>query len=163
MKRLAALLLALVPLAAGAQTIQKTPQVKTELRLLLEPSVRGDFEAALKTLEAKIKPGMPENEVKMAKEGLQSLSYNKAYNHYRCYLEHAPSVEKGDECIQERVKHFLVYNNLTRDYFSSVAGRTKQCEMQSRLFEAEIEFPPYSFLKGAHLFDFQHMNECLRR
>jgi hypothetical protein len=35
--------------------------------------------------------------------------------------------------------------------------------MQTRLFEAEIEFPPYPFLGDAQLFDVVRMVECLRQ
>jgi hypothetical protein len=37
--------------------------------------------------------------------------------------------------------------------------------MRHRLYEAEIEFPPYEFLKGpiSHLFDLSKFDECLTR
>ena len=49
--------------------------------------------------------------------------------------------------------------------YVAVIGRERlaKCEMQSRLFDAEIEFPPYDFLKrnGIFLFDFAKYNACV--
>ena len=39
------------------------------------------------------------------------------------------------------------------------------CELKSRLFDAEIEFPPFDFLKQSggrdNLYDYNLMNQCL--
>ena len=39
----------------------------------------------------------------------------------------------------------------------------KQCEMRARLFDGELEFPPFDFLNGDEpaLFDFEKWHECL--
>jgi hypothetical protein len=43
--------------------------------------------------------------------------------------------------------------------------RIRECEIRHRLFKAEIEFPPYEFLKGpiSNLFDLSKFDECLTR
>jgi hypothetical protein len=90
--------------------------------------------------------------------------YNKAYNQYRCVLLHPTSFAEASACSQKANRAIATYVQLTTQYFSTVAVRSPKCEMQARLFEAEIEFPPYSFLKGkgAKLFDHARMVECLR-
>ena len=39
----------------------------------------------------------------------------------------------------------------------------KQCEMRARLFDGELEFPPFDFLNGdgPTLFDFEKWHACL--
>jgi len=49
------------------------------------------------------------------------------------------------------------------DYVKSVEPMAAtQCEMRARLFDAELEFPPFDFLKGElALFDFEKLNACV--
>ena len=61
------------------------------------------------------------------------------------------------------MKEMQKYNTITTDYASVVLRRTAKCELKARMFEAEIEFPPFEFLKtsGTGLMDFKVMNACL--
>ena len=49
------------------------------------------------------------------------------------------------------------------DYVKSTEPMVAQrCEMGARLFDAELEFPPFDFLKEElALFDFEKLNACV--
>ena len=162
MKFMIALLLIATSVAARAQTMQLSSSQKQEWRGVVEREIKEDFDAAApmfrKELEGK---GTPE-ERRLAFELVKFLFYNKAYNWYRCGIDHMPFEDKIRNCILNLNRQIAVNLKLSFDYFSSIARRSQECEMRARLFEAEIEFPPYDFLEGAQLFDFRLLNDCLR-
>ena len=69
--------------------------------------------------------------------------------------------EKRNFAQRDTVKILTQYYAL----FVSNKDKAKECEQQSRLFEAEIEFPPFDFLKQSdgrdNLYDYSLMNQCL--
>jgi hypothetical protein len=77
------------------------------------------------------------------------------------YVQYMGRQQTGREMARIR-EHEVVYK-LATQYFSTVAPRGGRCEMQARLFEAETEFPPYSFLGDAQLLDHARLADCLRQ
>jgi hypothetical protein len=79
------------------------------------------------------------------------MFYNKAYDQYRCAVLHPTSIAEMKECVRKANLELGIYLKLATEYFSTVAPRSARCEMKNRLFGAEIEFPPFSFLGNAQL------------
>ena len=116
------------------------------------------------------------NDMERVIDAIKSLYYNDAYSLYICMkvaaAETAPSGDKSIQtmrnCHEKRnsaqrntVKILMQYNSL----FMRNKEKAKQCELKSRLFDAEIEFPPFDFLKQSdgrdNLYDYSLMNQCL--
>ena len=116
------------------------------------------------------------NDMERTIDAIKSLYYNDAYSLYICMkvavAEAAPSgdepIQKMRNCHQKRnfaqrntVKILMQHFSL----FMSNKEKAKQCELESRLFDAEIEFPPFDFLKQLdgrdNLYDYSLMNQCL--
>jgi hypothetical protein len=159
MKLLAVLLLICFSGATAAQTL--SADRKKQLREYIQGDIAKETDELVKTFLAETKGS--EDELRLGVEAIKDMLYNKAYNQYRCVLIHPTSASEINECFVMAIRQMAIYHKLAADYFSTIAKRSRQCEMQTRLFEAEIEFPPYSFLGNAQLFDYARMNECLRQ
>jgi hypothetical protein len=106
------------------------------------------------------RPMPSEKEKSDALDGVKLLTYNQAYSGYSCFKQFGLG-EKLDECNRTAAEELVRFMGLSR-YDRLTTGRQSAiCEMKSRLFVAEAEFPPYDFLKGAQLFNFKQLNECL--
>jgi len=116
------------------------------------------------------------NDMERVIDAIKSLYYNDAYSLYICMkVAAAETTPSGDESIQKMrnchekrnsaqrntVKILMQYTSL----FTRNKEKAKQCELKSRLFDAEIEFPPFDFLKQSdgrdNLYDYSLMNQCL--
>ena len=116
------------------------------------------------------------NDMERTIDAIKSLYYNDAYSLYICMkMAAAEAAPSGDEPIQKmrschEKRNFAqryTVKILTQYYslFTSNKEKAKECEQQSRLFDAEIEFPPFDFLKQSdgrdNLYDYRLMNQCL--
>jgi hypothetical protein len=160
MKFLAVCFCVLISGTAAAQNW--TAERKQKLRNMLESEYSIKTQKWLGDLNAQIKPGATPSERSMAAGALKLMLYNQAYGQYRC-LTTSASWAEAEECNKRVGRDIAIYFRLATDHFSAVAGRSDQCEMQTRMFEAEIEFPPFPFLQGAQLYDIPRMVECLRK
>jgi hypothetical protein len=93
---------------------------------------------------------------------LVRLMYNMAYIKYSCTIASA-SAPGAQACLKKSGEQFLILYRLATDYSALLSGSNLQCDMQARLFEAEIEFPPFSFWKDSKLYDATRMIACLRK
>lgn len=154
--------LALVVILCGccssgwAQDAKATRQFA--MRYILEENVKKEFEHMI----AAISPGVSEEQRREGTDGLKMAEYNKAYGTYVCWKT-TNTEDSFQACTKKFMAEFQRFFGLS-DY-AVVIGRVRlaKCEMQSRLFDAEIEFPPYDFLKGngIFLFDLAKYNACV--
>jgi len=102
-------------------------------------------------------------------EFFQFAYYNKAYAYYRCGKTARPSADADIvepefvRCFEDYKAQFSKFMKLV-DYVLAIDLHTQmQCEMRTRLFEAELEFPAFDFLQGegVGLVDFKKWNDCL--
>ena len=128
------------------------------LRAALESDYKKITEDSIKELFAH-QPGASEKEKSLAIQGIKTMLYNKAYGQYRCALANPTAPQQIKECSQKQAETLAFYSQLIA---SVVAPRSMKCEMQHRLFEAETEFPPFSFFGEAQLYDFAELIECYR-
>ena len=145
------MLVCLLTSAAAAQT--SVDERNKRFREDLEAQSVTDTDRALKELLAQAKDKGTEDERRQAAEGVKGLLYNMAYIKYHCVTT-TNAEQFGDD--------LFIYSRLVVDYSAALAERSVQCEIQSRLYEAENEFPPFPIWKDAKLFDFARMNKCLR-
>ena len=96
------------------------------------------------------------------------LIYNKAYIYYSCIVSLGPAATTDEvisDCVNEPIAETIAANNFMTDYLPLIERNPKalKCELKTRLFKAEVEFPPYNFLlgEGIHLYDFKEMRACL--
>jgi hypothetical protein len=161
MRLLAAFLCVSISATAAAQL--RTEEGKQRIRKILESEFSAKTEELLSALKAETKRnGATESEQRMAADGMKTMLYNQAYGQYHCYTTSA-SVAEAEECSKRVGRDIVIFYRLVTQHSPAVASRSARCEMQSRLFDAEIEFPPISFLKDAKLYDLPRMIECLRK
>ena len=166
MIKLAAILLfGVLSGAVAAQTV--SAERKIELRKIIEADTKKGCEEFLSQFMNSAKPDATEKDRHLARLGIKEACYNKTYTQYRCVLANMPSLTKATECIEKANSEQITAFKLVTDYGATIARRSAECEMKSRLFEAEIEFSPYPFLEDdkeqPRLYDFARMVECLRR
>jgi hypothetical protein len=116
------------------------------------------------------------NDMERVIDAIKSLYYNDAYSLYICMkVAAAETAPSGDESIQTKRNCYEKRNSAQRNtvkilmqytsLFTRNKEKAKQCELKSRLFDAEIEFPPFDFLKQSdgrdNLYDYSLMNQCL--
>ena len=161
-----------------------TPLIAEEgnqaLRSIAEKQTKDAFDQAVSKIreaaQEKNSQDKESNDVERVIDAIKSLYYNDAYSLYICMkVAAAETAPSGDESIQKMrnchekrnsaqrntVKILMQYNSL----FMRNKEKAKQCELKSRLFDAEIEFPPFDFLKQSdgrdNLYDYSLMNQCL--
>jgi hypothetical protein len=128
------------------------------LRIVLESTAKAEFDAQV----AAINPKANEQQRENVTNALKLVEYNRIYGAYTCMLASPRGKDAILACqakfLKELRRFSVLISTITRE-------RIKGCETRHRLFEAEIEFPPYGFLKGpiSHLFDLSKFNECLTR
>src|ERR1700686_655079 len=96
MRLSAVLLLICFSGATAAQTL--SADQKKELREVIQGDIAKETDEAVKKFLAQAKKG-PEDELRLAIEGIKGMLYNKAYNQYRCVLMHPTSASEINECI----------------------------------------------------------------
>jgi hypothetical protein len=102
----------------------------------------------------------------LAKDAIKDLFYNKAYHLYVC-------AKSNDEwktvqlCYDQHNKEMVKGIKIMTQYTSLLASKgTKEaeCELKARLFDAELEFPAFDFLKRVSgpdaLYDYTLMSAC---
>ncbi len=134
-----------------------------EIRSYVEQYIRPQYEDTIsglmqlpnaKTVDASV--------LQTATDGMKGMFYNKAYNIYRCMKqeEKQPSSRStGDrlthvlECSQAPNRELAKGFKLITDYGEVIQGNPKGtvgCFAKSRIFEGELDFPPFDFLKQAN-------------
>lgn len=146
--------------------------VKKAAYQTVEAFIRNLFNDMMRTLEAKLKEKKVEptsSQASDAREGLKLMLYNKAYNHYVCTLaefrkdEAQRSEASLSACAEHRNKQAIKFTRML-DYAPVIgASEFRRCGLQSRLFDAELEFKPYPFLEGEgmELYDYEKYNRCI--
>jgi hypothetical protein len=128
------------------------------LRIVLESKAKAEFESTV----AKINPKATEQQREDVTNALKLVQYNKVYGAYRCVLASPADKDAILACQAKFLKELRRFSGL----ISTIRReRIRECEIRHRLHEAEIEFPPYEFLRGpiSHLFDLSKFDECLTR
>ncbi|MGE0677722.1 hypothetical protein [Pseudolabrys sp.] len=145
-------------LASYAAVAQEAPMArKLRVRNEIEQMIRAQYDWMI----SQMKPS-DEATKQMAIEGLKGLSYMKAYAMYKCAVSWETQSKKM-ECLAENEKALRRFFRLS-DYASVVPPeRQFRCEMKNRLYDAEVEFPPFEFLRSqrSRLLDQQKFFECM--
>lgn len=135
----------------------------------IESTIRGEFDEAMRVLEQKGKEkGSTSVQLEDARGGIKVMMYNKAYNYYLCLKEGLkngnPSEASLSECYRPRNLEIAKFVTKMIDYEPLVGVEVfKRCGLGARLFDAEFEFKPYSFLDHpeAKLYDYEKYNQCI--
>jgi hypothetical protein len=126
------------------------------LRTVLESNARAEFDKTLAAINPKATAQQREN----VTNALKLVEYNKIYGVYTCVLASSADKDKILACQAKLLKELRRFRGL----ISTIRPeRIRECEMRHRLYDAEIEFPPYKFLKGpmSYLYDLSKFDECL--
>jgi hypothetical protein len=161
--------------SATAYSQQDEQSVDLAVRVVIEPMVQEEFEK----FEALAKSKFESKGAKFTDEFadlVRMLYYNKAYMYFLCHkkqllfiqgnniqLPDRESREILERCIQERSIHMGTFYNLSEYFPLLMPPALTRCEARSRLFQAEINFRPYSFLEGRNtkLLDMEKFNQCV--
>ena len=163
-----------------------TPLIAEEgnqaLRSIAEQQTKDAFDQAVSKFRKAAQEKDPHvfdkepNDMERVIDAIKSLYYNDAYSLYICMkVAAAETAPSGDESIQTKRNCYEKRNSAQRNtvkilmqytsLFTRNKEKAKQCELKSRLFDAEIEFPPFDFLKQSdgrdNLYDYSVMNQCL--
>jgi hypothetical protein len=155
--RLAVVLGIMVAATSFSYSQERIPQ-QVLLRIVLESTAKAEFDARV----AAINPKANEQQRENVTNALKLVEYNRIYGAYTCMLASPRDKDAILTCqakfLKELRRFSVLISTITRE-------RIRECETHHRLFEAEIEFPPYEFLKGpiSHLFDLSKFDECLTR
>lgn len=154
----------------GASEADKDHILK-QARAELEAVTRKNYDDALnllkRAMEERIAKGIisrpSAQQLKMSEDGIRLVFYNKAYAVYACVKNAIELLENIDlKACEAKMSAQLNMNMKLSDYIDAVGDRAAiRCEMQSRLFQEELEFPPFEFLEGARLFDYDKLNACI--
>ena len=144
---------------AMAHPVSDAKKKQVRDRLQLEFARQTDQD--LKEFFAKAKQGTHED-MQLAAQGIKSMLYNVAYSKYRCILENVDSAQNTQLCFEKARREQMMWVESVRST-GMIAPVGVRCDTESRLFGAEIEFPPYSFFGEASLFDFARLTECLKK
>jgi hypothetical protein len=128
------------------------------LRLVLESKAKAEFDATVTAINPKANEQQREN----VTNALKLVEYNKMYGLYTCMLAGLADKDEFLACQAKLLKEIGRFKVLVSTIRPE---RIMECEMRHRLHEAEIEFPPYEFLRGpiSYLFDLAKFDECLTR
>jgi len=153
------------------------------LKKIIEPQIKEEFEKDLSLFREEALKNDPRfleknsRDVELVTDEIKSRFYNKAYNLYVCVKTLAADASLSNDerskrlpgCYLDRNKELAKNFKMMTEYlslFMSQAGKTEQCMLKSRLFDAEIEFPPFDFLKQSNgrdaLYNYPLLNTCLQ-
>jgi len=167
--------LTLVSLLVAVQSPSPSQQdtaldLKKEATAIIERNIRAEFEHTMKEVFWPKMANASEEDKKLGLKSTKWLFYNKAYAYYRCGTTDARGssdvklIEREFvRCFEDHAAQFKKTLKLV-DYAPAIDLHTQiQCEMRSRLFEAELEFPAFDFLQGdgVYLLDYKKWNDCL--
>ena len=177
--KIAALVVALLVTGATGVTltVREPPLVEDRIpesfvRSEIEKAARFEFDTLME--QVLVRKGEPDEQRKSAILGIKLTMYNKSYINFKCLLTaiydaQEASRETLDETkLEDCAKGPL--SQLYTNYKLLVGNReaiepmiAKQCEMRARLFDGELEFPPFDFLNGdePELFDSEKWHACL--
>jgi hypothetical protein len=159
--------IAVLILTSLVLSVQLNAKVKQVLRAEMERDSQKEFEEMKKEAWKRSKDQNPSVEVRnMADNFMKMIFYNRKYNEYLCVTTTLTGdTEVFAQCINGRSAQIAKFIKMA-DYIPSLdPPKANRCEVLSRMFEAEFEFPPFDYLKGEriNLFDFEKFNECLMR
>jgi hypothetical protein len=144
---------------------------------MIESQLKPEYDNALATLikaaQANAKSRGNANdphEMEIATDFVKEMFYNKAYVLYRCLKDGASTKgspeEKWDQaqaCYKASNLQIIKAYKIVSDYPSW--PWEAECELKSRLFDAEVEFPPFDFLRETtssnRLLDHNRLIECI--
>ncbi|MCG6203385.1 hypothetical protein LPW26_01930 [Rhodopseudomonas sp. HC1] len=146
---------------ASSQTL--SPDQLSHLREMIRGDIKPKFdEDARKLRYLAIQNDVKSNALRLAIQGLQTNYYNLSYIMYSCFISSlATTVDDIDPCRKKKIVAMAKTSGLAE--YSVAREKSGRCEMGARIFEAEVEFPPFEFLAfdGNSLFDFDKLNRCL--
>jgi hypothetical protein len=177
--KIAALVVALLVTGATgvALTVRESASVEGKspeqfVRFEIEKAARLEFDTLMEQVFAH-KRGSDEQR-KAAIAEIKLAIYNKSYINFKCFLNAIyDAQEAGRETLDETKLEDCAKGPLSQlytEYKIWVGFRkamdpmiAKRCEMHARLFDGELEFPPFDFLNGNEpaLFDFEEWHACL--
>jgi hypothetical protein len=145
-----------------AATSLSYSQERTAQQMFLRVVLENEAKAAFDRRIAAINPKANKQQREDVTNALRLAEYNRIYGAYTCMLASPWDKDAILTCQKKFLKELRRFERLI-----STIGRERivECEMRHRLYEAEIEFPPYEFLKGpiSHLFDLSKFDECVTR
>lgn len=162
--RLAILFCCLLP--SGSIFAQQVSKDRIEeLRKIVERDTRLKFEKAVIVLNERQKAkNVSAGTYRKAMDGIKNIFYYEAYSWHSCVLATLnTSFEDAEQCKKAKSIAREKYSKLAS--YPRVVARSADCEMRSRLYEEEIDFPPFDFLKVQegenYLLDFDALNKCV--
>lgn len=159
MRAIASLLFLLLGMNSPLYADEQNKKLRQEgARFMLKDETEKQFDQII----ASFNTNGTEQEKRDATEGTKMLVYNKVYGTYACFVANTDEAAIA-ACNKNHMHEFRRFSGLGQ--YIGVIGiqRLGKCHMQSRLFDAEVEFPPYEFLKGkgVMLFDLAKFNNCV--
>jgi hypothetical protein len=175
MRFIAGCVLAFVLTCGVAQCDRSRPLTRPSKQQViadLQKGAKADFEQRLKNARElarqRGRSNMSEKDRQGAISAFKNLFYNSLYIRYHCMMtEWTEDVEKFatqvKQCFDERAAAHQKFFQLSENIRAFDNQTLLRCELVSRLFEAEIEFPRFDFLQddNVFLFDAAKLNECL--
>jgi hypothetical protein len=170
----------IIAIAFGLTIGLTSANAEDNLRSLIETQIKGEFDVGLQQFREIALANNPaavanSHDWTLATDFVKSTFYNKAYNYYFCSKINQTDVSSSSEqkeqsyssCLSERGKGLLIAYKIGTQYNDLLRGRAGlQCELRARLFNAEIEFPPFDFLKQSNgqdaLYDYTILNDCFK-
>jgi hypothetical protein len=162
----------LVSCGAAAQTQESAADTqrrseKNNIDAALYKTLEGRFRSLITEFQKQypVPAGTDEKTADLAMQGVEFLLYNQAYYAYSCLKLFGPNADKDkyEKCVSDSNARQIKYTKIA-DYVMTIPPQVHlRCEMKSRLFDAEDEFPPFAFFRWKHklhLFDFEKLNNC---
>jgi hypothetical protein len=178
MKQIAWLLTTLASLLAVIESgrTQTRDENYNKMRATIEQQIRNEYKQGSAEIIKQILATNPNfKDRQVIEDWIKGLFYNKAYNFFFCIKSAGGQPSSGTErlsgaetCYEERNKQAAKVTTIMIQYASLLLSKPKevvQCDLQARLFDAEIDFPPFDFLKQSSgrdaLYDNAAMSACL--
>jgi hypothetical protein len=151
-------LVAWISIISSRSAAAKDAERDQKIRSLIEREIKTEFDnslaALMKAAEARGKTN-DAHKMELAVDGIKDMFYNKAYGLYRCVKEadglKTSAAEKWDRmeaCNKTTGLLIMKAYKIMSEYPSSLLGKWEvNCEFKALLFDAEIEFPPFDYLK----------------
>ena len=142
------------------------------VRSEIEKAARLEFDMLMEQLFAHERGSDEQRKVAIAR--IKLAMYNKSYINFKCWLSAIFDAQetgretldqtKLEDCAKGPLSQLYTNYKIWVDYRRAMEPITaKRCEMRARLFDGELEFPPFDFLNGNEptLFDFEKWHACL--
>jgi len=175
-----AIIIAIVPSWSEASSAAIRSFVEQEIKPEFEKGITDFMEAARTRASVTDK-----HKLEIAIDGIKDMFYSKAYGLYRCVKEADAATKEAVAANKEAVaanasdyivKCYEAFNKRILKTYKIISalmenpqllhgGWENKCELKSRMFDAEIEFPPFDFLRtttGTNgLYDDDAFDACL--